>query len=130
MLGRRCSVGSSLVAASRGHSPVGCAASHCCAAQALGHMGLGAPWHVGSSLTRDWSHICYSGRQTVYHWAAREALTSTFLKRIFIINITSGVLKPVCTSLLEPTIICFHNSVFSAVPFGSFKSKVVEIFIP
>ena len=31
-----------------------------------------------SSWTRDWACVCYIGRQTLYHWATREAWVSSF----------------------------------------------------
>ena len=38
------------------------------------HTGSATPWHVGSSWTRDQTCVPFIGRQTVYHWAVREAL--------------------------------------------------------
>ena len=43
-------------------------------AQQLWHTGLVAPQHVGSSQTRDRTHVCCIDRQILYHWATREAL--------------------------------------------------------
>ena len=31
----------------------------------------------GSSWIRDWTHISYTGRRVLHHWATREALTPT-----------------------------------------------------
>ena len=42
-------------------------------AQQLWHTSLVAPRHVESSRTRNRTHDSYIGRQTVYHWATREA---------------------------------------------------------
>ena len=36
------------------------------------HMGLGAPGHVGSSQTRDQTHVLSIGRQILMHWTTRE----------------------------------------------------------
>ena len=36
-------------------------------------MGLAALQHVGSSHTRDWTHVSCTGRWILYHWATREA---------------------------------------------------------
>ena len=33
-----------------------------------------APWHVGSSQTRDWTHVPCITRSTLNHWTNREAL--------------------------------------------------------
>ena len=41
-------------------------------AQLLWHTGLAAPWHVGSSLTGDWTCVSYVGRQILYHWVTRD----------------------------------------------------------
>ena len=37
-------------------------------------MGLAAPWHVGSSWIRDWTHVSCTGKWILYHLATREAL--------------------------------------------------------
>ena len=62
----------------------------CCRARALGHSGfsscdpwalehrlssLAALWQVGSSQTRDPIRVSCIGRQILFHWATREALT-------------------------------------------------------
>ena len=36
-------------------------------------MGLVVPRHVGSSQTRDQTHVSHFGRQILYHRAAKEA---------------------------------------------------------
>ena len=36
-------------------------------------MSLVALWHVRSSWTRDWTHVPWTGRQILYHWATRSA---------------------------------------------------------
>ena len=36
------------------------------------HKVLVTSWHVGSSRTRDWTHIYFIGRHILYHWATRE----------------------------------------------------------
>ena len=72
----------------------------CCRACALGHVGslAAAPWalsraqaqqlwcmglvalrHVGSSQTRDWTHVPCSGRWILYHWATKEAQDTEIL---------------------------------------------------
>ena len=43
-------------------------------AQKLQRTGLVVPQHVGSSQTRDQTHVSCIGRQILYHWATREAL--------------------------------------------------------
>ena len=40
--------------------------------QHLWHMGLVAPWHVGSSWIRDQTHFSCFGRQILHYWATRE----------------------------------------------------------
>ena len=44
----------------------------------LWHMGLIAPRHVGSSRMRDQTLVFCTGRQILYHWAAREVLSFFF----------------------------------------------------
>ena len=39
---------------------------------------LSCPWHMGSSQTKDWTHVSCTGRQMLYHWATREAPNSIF----------------------------------------------------
>ena len=53
----------------------------CCRAQALGswaqwlwRTGFVAPWHVGSSQTRDRTHVPCLGRWILNHWTTREVL--------------------------------------------------------
>ena len=43
-------------------------------AQWLQCPGLDAPWHVGSSWTRDWNLIPCIGRQILNHWTTWEVL--------------------------------------------------------
>ena len=40
--------------------------------QSLWLMGLSAPQHVESSLTRDGTHVSCIGRRILYHWTTRE----------------------------------------------------------
>ena len=53
----------------------------CCRVQALGpraqwlwRTGFVAPWHVGSSQTRDRTHVPCLGRWILNHWTTREVL--------------------------------------------------------
>ena len=46
-------------------------------------MGLVAPWHVGSSWIRDWTHASSISWQTFYHWTIREALFAKWLLQVF-----------------------------------------------
>ena len=46
----------------------------------LWRMGSVALQHVGSSQTRDQTHVSYIGRQILYPWATREALDHFLLK--------------------------------------------------
>ena len=41
-------------------------------AQQLRVRGLVAPWHVGSSWTRDGTHVPCIGRRILIHWTTRE----------------------------------------------------------
>ena len=47
-----------------------------CTSRALEHRfnscGAQALWHVGSSQTRDWTHVSCTCRRVLYHWATRE----------------------------------------------------------
>ena len=47
-------------------------------AQKLWHMGLVAQWHVGSSQTRDRTHVPCIGRQILNHCITREVHLDTF----------------------------------------------------
>ena len=40
--------------------------------QQLWHTSSVAPWHVGSSWIKDWTHVSCIGRRTLDHWATRE----------------------------------------------------------
>ena len=71
-----------------------CSGFSCCAAWAHGlqqlqppgsratqkwwHTGLAALWHVGSSRTRDQTHVSCTGRQNLHHRATREAQLPLF----------------------------------------------------
>ena len=46
-------------------------------------MGPVAPWHVGSSLTRDQTCVSCIGRQILYHWAIRKGLVDCVSEPIF-----------------------------------------------
>ena len=48
-------------------------------AQWLWHMGLAAPWHVGSSRTRDQAHVSCLGKRNLNHWATSKAPTREVL---------------------------------------------------
>ena len=50
-----------------------CRGFPCCGAQ-LRCMGLAAPWHVGSSRSRDQTRVPRTVRQMLNHWTTREAL--------------------------------------------------------
>ena len=59
-----------------------CSRSSCCRAQAQSSvvvsMGLGAPWHVESSWTRNRTHVPAMGRQILKHWTPRAVLNQIF----------------------------------------------------
>ena len=99
MLGLCCCTGSSLAALSRDYSLAAvCWFSPVASrgARALGrglssrssltlehklnnwHVGFIAPRHVESSQIRDRTHISCTGRQSLHHWATREALPNIF----------------------------------------------------
>ena len=44
-------------------------------------MGLAAVQYVGSSQTRDQTHVFCIGRWVLYHWATREALPKLFAEQ-------------------------------------------------
>ena len=50
-------------------------------------MDLVAPQHVGSSQTRDRTHVSCIGRHILYHWATREAFEFIFKGRIIVNNV-------------------------------------------
>ena len=77
--------GLSLVVVSRGHSLLQC-------------PGLVAPWHVGSSQTRDRTHVPCINRQTSNHWTTREAQTGIFTVSI---NVENCVRPGIDSVLLE-----------------------------
>ena len=82
----------------------------------LNSCGLVAPRHVGSSRIRDWTHVFFFGRQSLYHWATREPhsglLTDALEPTIFIwkwpINVFSYVfsMKDIFQQYVE--IVDFH----------------------
>ena len=42
-------------------------------------MGLAAPWHAKSPLTRGQTYVPCNGRQILNHWTSRETLVFMFL---------------------------------------------------
>ena len=56
-------------------------------AQQLWHTGLFAPWHVGSSQTRDRTCVPYIGRRTPNHCATREAQACISINQFEILHI-------------------------------------------
>ena len=51
----------------------------------LWHTGLVAPWHMGSSWTRDRTHVSCIGGWTLYHSATWEAPIHEFFFYVFLI---------------------------------------------
>ena len=56
-------------------------------AQSLWRLGLVAPWHVGSSWTRDQTHVPCIGRQILNHWPPKKVLFLLFFDRICLISL-------------------------------------------
>ena len=85
VLGLRCYAWAFSSCSEQGYSPCRAQASprsgfSCWGARALGaqaqqlrRMGLAALRHVGSSQTRDWTHVPCISRQILNHWTTREA---------------------------------------------------------
>ena len=77
----RCGVEAShMVASNCGTRALGHAGCSSCSPQArsLQHMGLVTLRHVGSSQTRDRTHVPWVGRPILNHWATREALSNSY----------------------------------------------------
>ena len=62
-------------------------------------MGLVAPPHVGSSWTKDWTHV-FCIRQILYHWATRETYWSHSCVENLLQLFTDMVLSLSCVWLL------------------------------
>ena len=62
-------------------------------------MGSAAPWHVGSSQTRDRTHVSCTGRWVPIHCSTREAL-SFILKSYF--QFSSVQFTQSCLTLCDP----------------------------
>ena len=59
--------------------------------------GSAALWHVGSSWIRDPAQVPCVGRRILYHWAAREAPTSVFLPKTYmLLFLDFSVLAIIC----------------------------------
>ena len=56
-------------------------------AQSLWCLGLVAPRHVGSSWTRDQTHVLCIGRQILNHWPPKKVLFLLFFNRICLISL-------------------------------------------
>ena len=53
----------------------------------LQSTGLTASWHVGSSQTRDQTHVPCTGRQILNHWATKEVPDSAFLTSSQVVSV-------------------------------------------
>ena len=62
-------------------------ASHCGNSSCCGAQALGAPWHMVSSWTKDWTHVPCIGRQTINHRTTREFPTYLSLTEAFFLNL-------------------------------------------
>ena len=83
-----------------------------CRPQQLWLMGPAAPWHVGSSQTRDRTRVPCTGRRTPNHRATREALFPVF-KFYFLVIFFENLLP----SFLNFYILFFCLFLFSSVVF-------------
>ena len=87
-MGLCCWAGFSLVSASRGYALLWCIGFSLwwllllqSTGSVLTSTGFAAPWHMGSSRTRDQTHVPCIGRQILHHRASREApANKTLLK--------------------------------------------------
>ena len=52
-----------------------------------------APGHVGSSRTRDRTHIPHTGRQILHHWTTREVPDCSFLEHFISLNLAGNAYK-------------------------------------
>ena len=53
-------------------------------------MGLVAPWHVGSSWTREQTSAPYIGKWLLNHWTTREAQSRCIFKALFLSSPSSS----------------------------------------
>ena len=69
-----------------------CSGFSCCGARALEQrlVGLIALRHVGSSQTRDWTHVPYAGRQILNHWTTKGVPLSPIFATSFETFLSSG----------------------------------------
>ena len=72
-----------------------CGGFSCCRALTLGHTGLFASQHVGSSWVRDWTHVTCTGRHILYHWTTRKTLFC-FVSFIFFFFAVVVIVVVVC----------------------------------
>ena len=86
-------------------------------AQWLQHMGLIASQHVGSSPTKDWTHLSCIGRQILYHWATKENHLSFFFKK----NIYLFYLAMPGSLIFTVTCRIFSCSMHNLVPWPGIK---------
>ena len=98
----------------RGGLSCGVWASHCgrfsyCGAPSLGRRGLVAPWHVGSSQTRDQTPVPCIGWWILNHWTPREVPKGLILCVFYLIKkywwVRPGY-QDVFRTLPSPTLHC------------------------
>ena len=66
-------------------------------------MGSVAPWHVGSSQTRDWTRVCCIGRQILNHCTTREVpIFCYWIQIICVLMIMKFISFLLMQSLLSP----------------------------
>ena len=95
------------------------------AADVLKHRGLAPPQHVGSSPTKDWTHVSCISRQSLYCWATKEALFTIFYDCI-VINYTKSLSFEAHQSLvrfLMVWLVCCSILILVRVFFFFFKRK-------
>ena len=65
-----------------------CSSFSCCRvwAQQLWHLSLVAPWHVGSSWTRDQTCVPFIGRRILNHWTTRKVCKKSLISDIYCVN--------------------------------------------
>ena len=84
-------------------------------AQQLWCIGFAAPWHVGSSQTRDETCVPCIGRWILNHWAIREALFAFFF---FFSNHLRGSILQSSLQTIQALVSQSETQTFQDIPRG------------
>ena len=87
-------------------------------------------WGI-SSLTRDWTHVPYTGRWTLSHWTTREVLDVWFFINYISINLLKELVLPEqVASFLSLSSLCCVLYLFTSLHSPAQLGAPLKVFFP